>query len=135
MKRRKPVAWGASSTLAGESKLTAKKFRIRNRHGELLAEGRRDEHNRLLEEKGAGGRSPNFDDEAKVDLITRLVPHVLKRQGELGRLPFRTDETIKNIARRLVQAKGLESSDDIITRQLIDPVLQKLRLKRRQQKS
>jgi hypothetical protein len=134
--KREPVAWEASSVVAGKGTLTNKKTpRIRNRHGELLAEGRHDEHGRLLEEKGAGGRSPNFDDEAKADLITKLEPYVLRRRGELGQLPFRTDPTIKRIARDLVKAKGLESSDDIITRQLIDPVLRKLRPKRVQQNS
>jgi len=127
-KPRDPVAWEASSTFAGEGKLISELPRIVNRKGELLGEGPRDEDGRILHVKRGGGRSRNFDDEQKADLITRLEPHVLKRRGELGRLPFREDEVIKNIARRLVNAKGLESSDDVIRRQIIDPVLQKLRL-------
>jgi hypothetical protein len=85
--------------------------------------------------KTVGGRLRNFDDKAKADLQRRLEPYVRKLQDELGRLPFRTNKDLLTSAKRLVSNRGLASGDKIITRQLIDPVLQKLRRKRHQKNS
>jgi hypothetical protein len=126
-----PVAWEVSSVLAGKGTLIVKMPRIRNRKGQLLAEGPRDEDGRLL---ATGGRPPIFDDAAKkAELIAKLRPFILRRQAELGRRPPRDDKMVLRFARNLVAWLDPKPSDDTIIRQLIDPVLQELRPKRSKQ--
>jgi hypothetical protein len=123
-----PVAWGASSTFAGETSFLSKP-RTRNVDGELLAE-KRDRYGRLVESAREGaGRKLSFSPEAQAELMNRLEPHVIARRHELGRLPPRDDVKILRIACSLIEGRGLGESQakNTIMRQLIDPVLQKLK--------
>jgi hypothetical protein len=102
----------------------------------LIAKTRQyDQYGRLLADKGGGGRPRNFDDAVKTNLMDRLEPYLLKRQVELGRLPYRKDEKVLKFVRGLVEVAGLDSSDDINTKQLIDPALRKLRDRKRRGKN
>jgi len=125
---RPPKAWPLSGTFAGDAKLLSKP-RTRNVDGELLAE-KRDRYGRLVESAREGaGRKQSFDVEAKAALTAKLEPHVIARRGELGQLPPRDDAKILRIARGLIDARGLGESQakHTIMRQLIDPMLRKLR--------
>jgi hypothetical protein len=91
---RRPKSWPVSGALMGESR-----FVVKTRQGN---------RGRLFQDK-AGGRPRNFDDAAKIKLMNRLEPYLLKRQVELGRLPYRKDEKLLKFVRGLVECRiGLE---------------------------
>jgi hypothetical protein len=119
---RPPKAWSLEATLAAKGKFIVKRRQPLHR----------DLHGRLLADKGGGGRPSNFGDDDATSMAAKLEPYLLKRKAEIGRLPYRKDEEVLRYARRLVRAAGLQSSDDIITKQIIDPALQKLKPRRRQ---
>jgi hypothetical protein len=58
-----------------------------------------------------------------------LEPLARKRMLELGHCSTRDDPELMRIARRLIDVAEVDSSDKIIKRQLIAPVLRKLRAK------
>jgi hypothetical protein len=119
---RPPKAWSLEATLAAKGEFILKRRQPLHR----------DPHGRLLADKGGGGRPRNFDAGTADDMTAKLEPYLLKRKAELGRWPYREDREVLGFVRRLVRAAGLQSSDDIITKQIIDPALQKLKPRRRQ---
>jgi hypothetical protein len=120
---RQPKAWSLSAEFVGKGTLISKLPRIRNEEGELLQEGPRDKHGRLL---AAKGRPPNFDAAVLQRLQAALETFLLDRKASLGRLPLQKDRLMLEFIRERMVAEGLESSDRIIARQVISPVFKKL---------
>jgi hypothetical protein len=121
---------GGGKLTTGENKAIKGDIWRRKKAGHLDLHGRPVPA--VKKEEEVGGRPRNFDDDAtKTELMAKLEPCILKRQAELGRPPYRKDDKVLRTARGLVQDKGLESSDDIIIKQLIIPVLRKFKPKRR----
>jgi len=81
-----------------------------------------------------GGRHPNFDDATLSRMRAALEEFVLARKAATGRWPYREDREVLSEARKLVQKEGLASSDNIIIKQIISPVLQKLNPRQRGEK-
>jgi hypothetical protein len=93
----------------------------------------RDQYGRRLWEP-QGGRHPNFDAATLSRMRAALEDFVLARKATTGRWPYRKDEQLLKFARELVQKEGLASSDNIIIKQIISPVLQKLNPRQRGEK-
>jgi hypothetical protein len=81
-----------------------------------------------------GGRHSNFDIATLSRMRAALEGFVLARKTETGRWPYRKDAQLLKFARELVQNEGLASSDNIILKQIISPVLRKLNPRQRGEK-
>jgi hypothetical protein len=78
-----------------------------------------------------GGRRPNFDDATLSRMQAALEDFVLAHKAATGRWPYRKDAQLLKFACKLVQKEGLASSDNIIIKRIISPVLQKLNPRQR----
>jgi uncharacterized protein YciW len=75
-----------------------------------------------------GGRHRNFKPETAKRLIAVIEPHARKRMSKLGQRPTRNDPELMRVVHKLIAVEGIDSSDKVIQRQLIAPVLRKLRV-------
>jgi hypothetical protein len=112
-----PVAWTAEVFFKGEFGGSVNAFQC-------------DMHGRRLWEP-QGGRRPNFDDATLSRMQAALEDFVLAHKAATGRWPYRKDAQLLKFACKLVQKEGLASSDNIIIKQIISPVLQKLNPRQR----
>jgi hypothetical protein len=101
----------AAAELKAVSNLSTKKTRLFS-YGRPLVEG---------------GRPRNFDDATALRMMAALEPFVLERQAKKGRRLYREDRELLKFVLKLVESEGLESSPNILIKQIISPVLRKLR--------
>jgi hypothetical protein len=112
-----PVAWPGEVFFKGEGLLRSNTLQY-------------DQYGRRLWEP-QGGRHSNFDAATLSRTRAALEDFVLARKAETGRWPYRKDAQLLKFACELVQKEGLASSDNIIIKQIISPVLQKLNPRQR----
>jgi hypothetical protein len=80
-----------------------------------------------------GGRQPNFDEAAVVRMMIKFEAFCLQEQATPGRLPV--EKRIKNfVMEKLLPAEGVTSSYNIARKQIVAPVLRRLRPQRRKNK-
>jgi hypothetical protein len=103
----------ASAVLKGESKLGS-----RTAHLDLL--GRRLWDN-------PGGRRRNFDNATVLRMRAALEVFLVDQKAATGRLPYRKVKAVTDFVDKLVADEGVMSSYNILTKQVIRPVFQKLK--------
>jgi hypothetical protein len=92
-----------------------------------------DPHGRRLWDK-PGGRHRNFDDATVLRMRAALEAFLLSQKAATGRLPFQKAKALGDFVDKLVADEEVTSSYNIIVKQLIRPVFQKLKPRQHRKK-
>jgi hypothetical protein len=126
---RKPVEWSAGATLKGGGNLDAKTPEVIDQYGRKQAlDHERIQHGRLP--PPLGGRHPNFDEATKNRLRGQLESFLLDWKNRTGEFP-KTKPKVESFVRELLEREGIRSSSSVVTKQIVSPVFQKLKPRRR----